>query len=190
MIDAHIRLARLEDIPALDALIAASARGLQAQDYTPGQIEAALGAVFGVDRQLIADGAYHLAEVQGRIVACGGWSRRRTLYGADAVEGRDDSLLDPRADSARIRAFFVAPEFARQGLGSRLVKVCESAAMAAGFTSFELSATLTGVGLYLKEGYVPQERSLAPLPDGGGIEVVRMTKAAPPTSERRDRERS
>src|SRR5262249_59850371 len=49
------RLARLSDIPALEKLIPLSARGLQTIHYSPEQIEAALGPVFGVDRQLIED---------------------------------------------------------------------------------------------------------------------------------------
>jgi len=89
-----LRLATEEDISALDALIEASVRGLQASDYTQAQIEGALGTVLGLDSQLIRDGTYFLAEaVDGdhvrRLAGCGGWSKRRTLFGP--IAGRDGS---------------------------------------------------------------------------------------------------
>ncbi len=182
MIQASIRTARALDVEAIGALIAASARTLQAGDYAPEQIEAALGSVFGVDRRLIEDGTYLLVETEGELAACGGWSRRRTLFGADAVAGRDDSFLIPGVDRARIRAFFVSPRFARRGLGVRLLRACEARAMEAGFDAFELGATLTGLALYRREGYVPVERVETPLPGGLSLGMVRMIKPAPPAS--------
>ena len=95
----------------LTGLIDASVRGLQAGDYTPAQIDGALRAVYGVDTQLIADGTYFVVEnADGTIAGSGGWSKRKTLYGGDRIQAREDSLLDPRCDAARIRAFFVHPE--------------------------------------------------------------------------------
>lgn len=169
----------MTDTPALEALIGLSVRTLQAGDYTPAQMEGALGTVFGVDRRLIDDGGYLVAEAEGRIVGAGGWSRRKTLFGADAVQGRDDAMLDPAVDAARIRAFFVHPDWARQGVGSRLLTACEAAARAFGFRRFELVATLTGEPLYARHGYAAVERYGAPLPDGSDLPVVRMVKAEP-----------
>ena len=172
----RLRPARLEDVVILTALIERSVRGLQAKDYTPAQLDGALGAVFGVDRQLIRDGSYFVLETDDCIVACGGWSRRRTLYGADAVSSRDDEALTPGVDAARIRAFFVDPDFARQGLGTRILAACEGAALAHGFTRAELGATLTGMPLYERHGYEAIERQDAPLPNGLTLAIVRMTK--------------
>src|SRR5262245_51651904 len=104
-IDWQVRLAHVDDVSAIESLIAASARSLQAPYYSPAQIAAALGPVFGVDRQLIRDGTYFVVEGEGRIVGCGGWSRRRSLYGGDQGRETDDSLLNPAQESARIRAF-------------------------------------------------------------------------------------
>lgn len=132
----NIRPAVPADVPILTALIAASVRELQAQDYTRSEREGALQSVYGVDTQLIADGTYFAAEVDGTIVACGGWSKRKTLFGADHYAGREDSLLDPERDAAKIRAFFVHPDWARRGIGTQVLEACESAAMAAGFTRF------------------------------------------------------
>lgn len=144
----HIRRAIPEDVPELSELIALSVRSLQAGDYSPAQMEGALGTVFGVDNQLIADGTYFVVEVPShagtRIVGCGGWSKRKTLFGSDRRSGREDALLDPRRDNARIRAFFVHADWARQGIGSKILETCENAAAEAGFTSFELGATITG----------------------------------------------
>lgn len=167
------------DIPGLHVLIAASVRGLQAEDYSASQIEAALGTWLGVDTQLIADGTYFAVESpaeESALVACGGWSRRRTPYGSDHRPGRDDALLDPRLHAAKIRAFFVHPAWARQGIGSRILQLCEQAALAEGFTRFEMGATLTGVPLYRRHGYVEGERIGLPLANGEVLPIVRMTK--------------
>jgi GNAT superfamily N-acetyltransferase len=171
-----IRLATDADVPALKVLIALSVRGLQWTHYTPAQMEGALGAVFGVDSQLIADGTYLVVEVEGQIAACGGWSKRKTLYGGDQVVNREDSLLDPAYDAARIRAFFVHPEFARRGIGTQLLKACEDAACAEGFTRFELASTLPGVPLYSARGYLPGERFDIPLQNGESLGILQMSK--------------
>jgi GNAT superfamily N-acetyltransferase len=110
------------------------------------------------------------------IVGCGGWSRRRTLYGGDQFAGREDSLLDPRTEAAKIRAFFVHPEWARRGIGGMILDACERAAMAEGFHRLEMGATLTGVPFYKVKGYVELERVEAPLGDGLTLPIVRMGK--------------
>jgi len=177
--DLHYRLAVLADVPRLTELIEASVRGLQAQDYTPAQIEGSLGKWLGVDTQLIADQTYFAVEWPGdpaAPVACGGWSRRKTLFGSDHRPGRDDALLDPRVDAAKIRAFFVHPRWARRGIGSRLLELCEEAARAEGFTRAEMGATLTGVPLYRRRGYAEVERIDLPLANGETVPIVKMTK--------------
>ncbi len=176
MADFTLRLASPADVPALRVLIDASVRGLQAADYSPAQIEAALGTVFGVDTQLIADGTYFVMEADQMIAGCGGWSKRRTLYGGDQFHTRADDLLDPRTDAAKIRAFFVHPNFARRGIGSAILNACEHAAAEAGFSRFELGATLTGVPLYTTRGYHPVEHIQVPLGGGITLPVIRMEK--------------
>ncbi len=171
-----LRQAVAADIPELRLLIDASVRGLQAGDYTPAQIEGALRTVYGVDSQLIADGTYFVVEVESGIVGCGGWSKRKTLFGGDRWTGREDSLLNPVQDAAKIRAFFVHPDWVRRGIGSMILEACEKAASAAGFTRFEMGATLTGVGLYRARGYVALENLEAPLANGESLAVVRMEK--------------
>ncbi|HTB13892.1 MAG TPA: GNAT family N-acetyltransferase [Bryobacteraceae bacterium] len=160
----------------LTELIAASVRILQARDYSESQREGALKSVFGVDTQLIADGTYFVAEVDAIAVACGGWSKRKTLFGADHCAGREDSLLNPETDAAKIRAFFVHPEWARRGIGTRVLEACESAAIEAGFTRFEMGATLTGVALYKARGYREVERIGVLLENGEFLPIVRMEK--------------
>jgi GNAT superfamily N-acetyltransferase len=185
----RIRQATPADIPLLRDLIQASVRGLQSRDYSSSQIESALATVFGVDTQLIDDGTYFVAEnvgatvpvVQGAppdllIVGCGGWSKRKTLYGGDQWTGREAALLDPQHDAAKIRAFFVHPAWARRGIGSTILEACESAAQAAGFTRFEMGATLTGVLLYQVCGYVARENLEVPLANGETLLIVRMEK--------------
>ena len=173
-----LRLAEAADAPALAALIAESVMVLQAPDYSEAQRRGALGTVFGVDSRLIADRTYFAAEAGGLIVGCGGWSRRKTLFGGDAIAGKDDQALDPARDAARIRAFFVRPGWTRRGIGGRILEACEQAARAAGFRRFELMATLTGVPLYRASGYELREAHEALLANGLRLPMIRMTKEA------------
>lgn len=189
----RIRQAVAAEIPVLRELIEASVRGLQAEDYTPAQIEGALKTVFGVDSQLIADGTYLVAEAipDGTertetknagagplIVGCGGWSKRKTLYGSDQWTGREDALLDPLRDAAKIRAFFIHPAWARRGIGGMILEACEVAAAAAGFTRYEMGATLTGAKLFGVRGYVALQRIEIPLVNGETLPVLHMEKRA------------
>jgi GNAT superfamily N-acetyltransferase len=175
-----IRRAVPADVPALGDLIRASVLQLQTADYTPEQLERALELVFGVDTQLVEDGTYFVAQVsiEGAqvIAACGGWSKRKTLYGSDHCAGREDALLDPHRDAAKIRAFFVHPAWARRGIGSRILEVCEAAALAAGFRRLEMGATLTGVPLYRARGYVEREHREVSLGSGLSLPIVHMEK--------------
>lgn len=195
-----IRQAVSADIPQLRLLIDASVRKLQARDYTPAQIEGALQTVFGVDSQLIVDGTYLVAEakvseptaaepVAGKekpapsemvMVGCGGWSKRKTLYGADQWTGREDSLLNPLRDAAKIRAFFIHPDWARRGVGSMILEACEREAATAGFTRFEMGATLTGVKLFRAKGYVALRSLEVPLGNGELLPIVHMEKSHVP----------
>jgi GNAT superfamily N-acetyltransferase len=190
-----VRIATPEDIPHLREIIESSVRALQANDYTPTQIEAALHSVYGVDTQLIADGTYFAVEVAApspRVtshespftapVACGGWSKRKTLYGGDQYALREDSLLDPARDAAKIRAFFVHPQYARRGIGTQILAACEDAARAAGFTRLEMGATLSGVAFYRAKGYAALENLQVPLSNGEMLPIVRMAKEIKPQS--------
>lgn len=181
-----LRQATLEDIPALERLIADSARGLSRDDYTPAQIEAALGTAWGIDTELIRDGTYFIVEAATQIVACGGWSRRKTLFGGDRQAGRQSELLDPARDSARIRAFFVHPDWARRGIGRALLQRCEAEAFACGFRSAELLATLPGHRLYRAFGYVGDEPAEYALPGGLTIQFLSMRKDRLSTRRERD----
>src|SRR5580704_14174743 len=197
-VEIQIREAVTADIPVLQRLIEASVGELQAEDYTPAQREGALESVFGVDSQLIADGTYLVAEArivdalpaaentaggknplsEWTIAGCGGWSKRKTLYGSDDWTAREDTLLDPKRDAAKIRAFFIHPAWARRGVGSKILAACEVAARAAGFTSFEMGATLTGAKLFATKGYVGVEDIEVPLKNGLSLPVIHMAKRA------------
>ncbi len=171
-----VRLAQERDIAALSVLIPLSVRALQAAYYSPAQMEAALGPVFGVDRQLIRDGTYFVVEAGEQMVGCGGWSRRRALFGGDQGRAGEDDLLDPQCESARVRAFFVHPEWARRGIGRCILTACETAISEAGFQTIELVATLAGEPLYAAFSYTATERYEIALPGELRLPVVRMNK--------------
>lgn len=175
----HLRLATARDIPGITALIAASVRTLSKGMYSTDQAEAALVHVFGVDSQLIADGTYYVIANAGdrALVAAGGWSARRTLYGGDQVSGRADVALDPSTMPARIRAFFVHPDWTRRGLARRIFDECDVAARARGFRAFELVATLPGEPLYRALGFVPLEPVLIPIPGNLTLPCLRMRRS-------------
>jgi GNAT superfamily N-acetyltransferase len=172
--DLILRLATPADAPAIAALIERSVHGLQAGDYTRAQREAAIGQVFLVDHGLIADGAYFVVEATGgRLAGAGGWSNRKALHGAH-VHGDTGERIDPAIEPARIRAYFVDPDFARRGVGSAILRACEDAARAHGFTRAVLGATLTGVPFYARHGYLEQGREEVALPGGQSLTVVHM----------------
>jgi GNAT superfamily N-acetyltransferase len=171
-----IRFACETDVPALERLIPLSVRGLQASSYSDAQMEAALGPVFGVDRQLIRDGTYFVVEAGDAVVGCGGWSRRRAVFGGDRERTGEDAVLDPARDAARIRAFFVHPTWARQGIGRLILRQCEEAIRAAGFREAVLVATLAGEPLYAARGYSVIMSYNVPLSQGLTLPVVRMGK--------------
>lgn len=172
----NIRKATPDDHVALTNLIALSARKLSAQVYTPAQIEGALRGTYGVDSQLVKDGTYFVVENDKQIVGCGGWSRRRTIFGGDSYVQRDDAELDPATDAAKIRAFFIHPDHARKGIAKLILEHCEREAVVCGFSRYELMATLPGLPFYAAQGYergVSVHHSL----DGGlMIEFVPMHK--------------
>jgi GNAT superfamily N-acetyltransferase len=177
-----LRLATEDDIPALRELIPRSARALSVGYYTERQVDSMIRHAIGVDTQLIADGTYYAAvtEANGHIVGCGGWSKRQTLYGGDQMKEAADPLLDPAVDAARIRAFFVDPDHARQGIGRRIIEACETAARQAGFTRMELGATLPGEPLYAAMGYAVTDRFDIALPDGEQLPCAHMAKTLGP----------
>lgn len=172
-----LRIASQSDIPALTELIETSGRVLSAGFYSPEQADAIVRYVFGVDSQLIEDGTYFVIVHDGQIVACGGWSKRSTLFGGDQTKKGLDPLLDPANDPARIRAFFVHPSMARQGLGRQLMAACITAAKECGFCSLELVATLPGEPLYRASGFSVVERFELHLPESIRVPVARMRLA-------------
>jgi GNAT superfamily N-acetyltransferase len=168
------RLASVADLDALRTLMDASISELQRPFLDPKQIESSR-TIMGLDTQLVEDGTYFVVESEGQIVGCGGWSRRATLYGGNQTPGRNSSYLDPKQDSARVRAMYTHPAYARQGIGRHILLLCESAARDEGFSKVELMATKSGEPLYLACGYKPieqimDERGGAPVP------LIRMSK--------------
>ena len=171
-----IQLATEKNAGDITRLIQLSARQLGRSDYSSAQIEAALNSAWGLDSQLIADKTYFQVMAGRTLVGCGGWSFRRTLFGSDSRGDRDSSPLDPAKDAAKIRAFFIHPDHARQGLGTRLLIHCEQQAWDSGFTRLELGATLPGVRLYSTLGYLAGEAYDFPTGPDTVLAIIPMSK--------------
>jgi GNAT superfamily N-acetyltransferase len=171
-----LRKATLDDRPAIEQLIKLSARGLSRSEYSDEQIEGAIKTVFGVDTNLIEDGTYFVAANDGELIGCGGWSKRRTLFGGDQFSARDAGELDPKSEPAKIRAFFVHPQHARKGVARAILDACESEARAAGFRALELMATLPGIKFYEASGYLGKESVALNVGDGVAIGLLPMRK--------------
>ena len=171
-----VRKARQDERESIQELIEASARLLSREHYDDDQIEAAIESVFGVDSTLIDDGTYFVAEANGALVGCGGWSKRKTLYGGDQYVDRDTGTLDPVSDPAKIRAFFIHPDHARKGIARAILDVCESEARKSGFRALELAATMPGVPFYEAVGYAAGERFDLPMREGVVLELITMRK--------------
>lgn len=174
--DHILRKATLDDRPAITQLIIESARGLSREDYSDQQIEATIATVFGVDTNLILDGTYFVADNDAELIGCGGWSKRKTLFGGDQYATRDASYLDPATQAAKIRAFFIHPDQARKGIARAILAKCEAEAKAAGFQSLELMSTLPGIQLYRACGYVEDDRVELEVGKGLTIELAPMRK--------------
>jgi GNAT superfamily N-acetyltransferase len=173
-----IRKAVPGDIPAIERVMRASVLGLGAAYYDAREVASAAALITVPDEELIADGTFFVVEQEGSIVACGGWSQRKKLYTGSAEQAKVEGRLDPATDAARIRAMFVDPAFARRGLGRLILEASEADAVRAGFSRFELMATLPGVPLYQACGYEAFEQTTIDLADGVRIGGVRMKKAA------------
>ncbi|MDB4881568.1 MAG: Acetyltransferase family protein [Gemmatimonadetes bacterium] len=172
-----IRAAHRRDLPELERLIERSVRELSVGFYSPLETESALRFMFGVDTRLVDGGTYYVVESEHMIVAAGGWSRWRTLFGGDQFKSQEEPLLDPAIDPARIRAFFVHPEWTRRGLARLLFDTSAREARASGFRALELMATLPGEPLYRALGFREEERVELTLPDGVSMPLVRMTRS-------------
>jgi GNAT superfamily N-acetyltransferase len=171
------RLATPDDIDGIARLIERSVHGLQSHHYSDTQRQHALGSVFGIDSQLIIDRTYYTITQGDRYLACGGWSFRSTLFGADAHKTTADRLLDPANEAARIRAFFVDPDHARQGLARLILDTCLAAAVNHGFRQVELAATLPGIPFYQKMGFQPLGLFNQALGNGESLALMKMRMA-------------
>jgi GNAT superfamily N-acetyltransferase len=170
------RLASADDLPELRALMAAAIRRLIGAYLDPPRVEASFD-IMGVDTQLVDDGTYFVVECDGRIVGCGGWSRRATLFGGDQTANRDARLLDPATEPARVRAMYTHPDYARRGIGRLVLSLCEAAAVREQFESLELVATVAGEPLYAASGFAVVERIDVPTSRGVTVPCARMRKS-------------
>ena len=172
-----IRLACIKEVKTLNQIIALSAMELGKEDYSEQEIKVAIQYIYGIDTDLVNDKTYFVIEKNGEVAGSGGWSKRKKLFGGNNFVGNSESVfLDPLKDAAKIRAFFIHPKFARQGLGSMLLQYCELQAQKNGFTQLEMMATLPGVKLYKQLGYEAVSNEVVILPNKVSLRFVHMRK--------------
>lgn len=171
----QLRIATSDDVPAIEALMAASMAALLPKFLDEKQV-ARSSETMGVDTLLIEDGTYFLVYIDDTLAGCGGWSRRRTLYGGNHTSGRDDALADPATEPAKIRAMYTHPDFTRRGIGRFLLEAGEQAARAEGFKTMEMGSTAPGRPLYEACGYRLVEDLSQPSEDGTVVPILRMRK--------------
>lgn len=153
-----IRNAKPHDFPRISELIQRSAKVLQLQYYKESEIETALELVDGIET-LIDSNSYFVAENENSIVGCGG-------FYIDSLESKE----------AEIRAFFVDPEFSRQGIAAQILSSCETHCLAIGVESLHLTSTLSGEPFYKKYGFLEVERFKKILSNGQCFELIKMLK--------------
>lgn len=169
------RLATMADLPELRALMNVAIKKLSASYLDAKHVEASF-EFMGVDSQLIRDDTYFVVESDSRIIGCGGWSRRATLFGGDHSANRDARLLDPKLEPARVRAMYTHPDYVRRGIGRLVLSLCEAAAAREGFRALELVSTLAGEPLYSSFGFTIVERIAVPTSSGLTVPCARMRK--------------
>ena len=173
--DFKYRLANLEDIPAIKGLMEQSITGLLGNYVNEEELEASFESM-GLDDQLILDKTYFLIDFEGILVGCGGWSNRKTLFGGNHTPNRSNDFLNPNNDSAKIRAMYTHPDWARKGIGTLILELAEKEASNAGFKRCELMATLSGIYLYKNRGYKIDEEIFYRSKKGNSVKMFKMTK--------------
>ena len=169
------RIATLEDIPAIEELMRLSINKLLGPLLNEDQLEASFDSM-GLDDQLIKDGTYFMIFRKDIFIGCGGWSNRETLFGGNHTPNRDNQFLDPKKDSARIRAMYTHPDWIRKGVGSLVMNLGENAAKKLGFQRCELMATQSGKLLYEAKGYKPIEDIVYKTNSNKTVPMIRMEK--------------
>ena len=169
------RLANSEDIPAIKRLMEQSIKRLLSSYVNQEELEASFESM-GLDDQLILDQTYFLIDFEGILVGCGGWSNRKTLFGGNHTPNRSNDFLNPNNDSAKIRAMYTHPDWARKGIGTFILQLAEKEASNAGFKRCELMATLSGIYLYKNRGYKIDEEIFYKSKKGNSVKMFKMTK--------------
>ncbi len=170
------RIARAADTDEMSAVMRSSILDLFPAYYNEEQTASSAIYVADVDDALVADGTYLVHEIDGEIVACGGWSRRGRLYTGSGDHDGDDRLLDPATEAAHVRAMFVRPDWTRRGLGRAILESSRLAAKAEGFTMLDLMATLPGVPLYRAFSFRDIASHVVTMPDGVTLDCVEMRR--------------
>lgn len=162
-----VRTATFADRSAIIALQHQSLRALGRGFYSEAEIESYLRYTPTLEEYLVADATYYVALVGDRLAGCGGWSTKAPAYRAVTPDSFQRQQPLPK-----VRAMYVHPDFARRGIGRQLVAVIERAIVAAGYVEAGIEATLGGVALYERCGYVPVGETQAALPDGSRMRFV------------------
>jgi GNAT superfamily N-acetyltransferase len=169
---ASVRRATFADRSEILALQHLSLRVLGRDLYSEHEIDSYLQYTPTLEQHLIEDSTYYVARIGERLAGCGGWSSKKPAYSA----ATQDHVGSPLKPTAKVRAMYVHPYLARRGVGRQLLGVIERAIIEAGYEEASIDATVGGVLLYARCGYVTVGENHAVLPNGARFRLVCMHK--------------
>lgn len=156
-----VRLAKLDDLAAVDALLARSYPRLLATDYPASVLDRALPVMIRAQPHLLSSQSYYVWQQTigetPEILGAGGWSK-------------DKKVLT----KAHIRHVVTDDRHLRKGIGRGLIGHALQTARNAGFQEMECWSTYTAVPFYTAMGFDVVGPIDVPMGQGIALPAVRM----------------
>ncbi|MFK8249985.1 GNAT family N-acetyltransferase [Ancylobacter terrae] len=162
----RIRRANPSDLPEIRRLQAAALRGFARRVHGSEVVESLIPRIGDFDVELVSDGTFFLAEIEGEAVACGGWSVREPSFMGSEIELPTTGGVDV----PHLHGVFVHPLFIGNGIGSILLEKIDSDLRGQGFARARIAATLSAEGFFAHRGWRRQGAVFGAL-EGGLIFV-------------------
>lgn len=142
-----IRPTTLADKEAIEPILEASYSTLLQGFYDADTLTRAVPIMSKAQPTLLTSGTYYAAIIDGKIVACGGW----TLAVPGSTKAQDSNI-------GHIRHVATHPDHLRKGLAKAIMAHCFEDARASGVTQFSCFSSLAAVAFYESVGFVAGEQ--------------------------------